>query len=81
MNLNAEWKQGQLNAEKILQMFFANHVVNFASVFSKPGYDLLRPLGKYVGVTATPDDAQSEEEIFVPCFATEEALKPTIFLL
>ena len=57
VDLNAEWKQGQVDAEQILQKFFGSHRVNFASVFTKPGHDLLRPLGEYVGVTTTSDDA------------------------
>jgi hypothetical protein len=56
VDLNTEWKQGQADAEQILQNFFKRGV-NFASTFSKFGHDLLIPLGEYVGVTATADDA------------------------
>jgi len=76
VDLNAEWKQGQVDAEQILQKFFGSHRVNFASVFTQPGHDLLRPLGEYVGVTTTSDDARSEEENSVPFFATQEASEP-----
>jgi hypothetical protein len=57
VSLNTEWKQGPANAEQILQTFFGEGGVDFASAFSKYGHDLLRPLGQYVGVTATADDA------------------------
>jgi hypothetical protein len=57
VNLNTEWKQGQIDAEKIIQKIFQKSGVNFSGAFSKPGHDLLRPLGQYVGVTATADDA------------------------
>jgi hypothetical protein len=77
VDLNTEWKQGQADAEQILQKFFGRGGVDFASVFSKSGHDLLRPLGEYVGVTVTEDDARSEEEDPVPLFVVEEASEPT----
>ena len=35
-------------------------------MFSKVNHDLLRPLGKYIGVNPISDDARSEEENFTP---------------
>ena len=52
--------------------FFGRAGIDFASLFSKSGCDLLRPLGEYVGVTATADDARFEEEDSVPLFIGEE---------
>ena len=72
VDLNIEWKQGQADAEQILQNFFGRAGIDFTGLFSKSGCDLLRPLGEYVGVTATADDAQSEEEDSVPLFIPEE---------
>jgi hypothetical protein len=45
----------------------------FLGGVDKPGHDLLGPLGEYVGVTATSDDAQSEDENPVSLIIAEEA--------
>ena len=49
-------------AKNILRKYFGEDPVNFDKLFSKADHDLLRPLGKYVGVKSIPDDACSEEE-------------------
>jgi hypothetical protein len=73
VDLNTEWKQGQADAEQILQKSFGRGGVDFNSIFSKSGHDLLRPLGVYVGVTITEDDARYEEEDPLPLFIVKEA--------
>lgn len=41
VDLAAEWKQGQLQAEALLQEYFGQDEVDFVQTFSKPGHDLL----------------------------------------
>ena len=62
VDIKAEWKKGQMSAQDILCKYFGKDPVNFNELFSKADHDLLRPLGKYVGVKSIPDDARSEEE-------------------
>lgn len=66
MDIKAEWKKGQTAAENILHKYFGKDPVNFDELFSKTDHNLLRPLGRYVGVKSTPDDAHSEEEHSTP---------------
>ncbi|KIM86980.1 hypothetical protein PILCRDRAFT_4223 [Piloderma croceum F 1598] len=79
VNLKTEWKQGQVDAENILQKVYKKGVFNFDSAFSKPGHDLLRPLGEYVGVAATSDDARSEEDS-VPFLIVEKASESMLLI-
>jgi hypothetical protein len=46
--------------------YFGKDPVNFNELFSKVDHDLLRPLGKYIGVKPISDDAQSEEKNSTP---------------
>ena len=61
MNLKEQWDKGRKEAERLLQNFYG-HPFNFETKFQNSNYDLLKPLGSYVGVSATADDAHSEEE-------------------
>ena len=46
--------------------YFGKDPVNFNELFSKADHDLLRPLGKYIGIRSIPDDARSEDENSTP---------------
>ena len=66
VDLKAEWKKGQTAAKNILCKYFGKDPVNFNQLFSKVDHDLLRALGKYVGVKSISDDVQLEEENSAP---------------
>jgi len=61
VNLKKEWDKGRKEAERLLQNFYG-HPFNFETKFQNSNYDLLKPMRSYVGVSATADDAHSEEE-------------------
>lgn len=61
VDLKKQWDKGRKAAEKYLQDFYG-HPFNFETKFQNYNYDLLRPTGSYVGVSATADDAHAEEE-------------------
>ena len=50
-----------MEAERLFESFYGSKI-SFNNWFSKEGHDLLRPNGNYVGVSYSPNDAQSEEE-------------------
>ncbi|KAF8155394.1 hypothetical protein B0H34DRAFT_849557 [Crassisporium funariophilum] len=67
VDLRTQWDSGRERALTILGDFFGpNFAPDLAEVFSKPKQDILRPMGDYVGIKATPDDARSEEEVIPP---------------
>ena len=65
VNLKEQWDKGRKEAERLLQNFYG-HPFNFETKFRSSNCDLLRPTGSYVGVSATTDDACSEEERGTP---------------
>ena len=78
VNLSVEWLKGQETAQKLLQSFFGDDI-NFTQIFSASNCDLLRPLGVYIGISATDDDKRSEEENSTPLFLSEkETSTPSI---
>jgi hypothetical protein len=62
VDIKVQWTKGQTAAKNILCKYFGKVPVNFNELFSKADHDLLRPLGKYIGVKSIPDDACSEDE-------------------
>jgi hypothetical protein len=62
VDIKAEWTKGHTAAKSILHKYFGKDPVNFNQLFSKTDHDLLRPLGKYIGVKSIADDACSEDE-------------------
>ena len=65
VNLKEQWDKRRKEAERLLQNFYG-HPFNFETKFQNSNYDLLKPMGSYVGVSATADDACSEEERGTP---------------
>jgi hypothetical protein len=55
VDLKSAWKNGQQAAERILSQFFGKNI-SFNDLFSKPEHDLMRPLGEYIGISATTED-------------------------
>ena len=65
VDLKSTWKNGQQAAERMLSQFFGKNI-SFNDLFSKPEHDLMRPLGEYIGISATTEDTRSEEENSTP---------------
>src|SRR5882762_2180392 len=64
VNLKEQWTREE-KEQRLLQKFYG-HPFNFETKFQNSNCDLLRPTGSYVGVSATTDDAHSEEERETP---------------
>jgi hypothetical protein len=63
VNIAERWEAGELAANALLEKHFGpSGRVDFCERFSKVGFDLLRPLGKYVGLDQKYEDKRSEEE-------------------
>ncbi|KAL0062604.1 hypothetical protein AAF712_010538 [Marasmius tenuissimus] len=67
VDLEYEWKEGRALATGVLEKYFAasdvSMIIDFDEAFKAgSGMDLLRPLGKIVGVSLTTDDNRSEVE-------------------
>ncbi|KAI0368714.1 hypothetical protein BV20DRAFT_947389 [Pilatotrama ljubarskyi] len=62
VELAAEWKKGQEEANKLLETYLGPSArVYFGTLFPSTGErDLLRPLGDYVGCIFDPDDLRTE---------------------
>lgn len=61
--LFVEWGPARDNANNLLEYGLGPTArVDFVTLFSKPGHDMLRPNGQYVGFKYHPSDARSEEE-------------------
>ena len=64
VDLLKEWNSGRKKALTIMEEYFGPEFApDFIQIFSQPKRDILRPMGDYVGIKATADDARSEEEI------------------
>jgi len=62
--LQKEWDSGREKALTIMREFFGrNFAPELVEIFSRGKHDILRPMGDYVGIRSTADDARSEEEI------------------
>ncbi|KAJ6469242.1 hypothetical protein DFH09DRAFT_1111225, partial [Mycena vulgaris] len=63
VDLEGRWKAGEIAANALLEKHFSpSGRVDFRQLFSKPGFDLLQPTGKYVGLDQNRLDRRSEEE-------------------
>ncbi|KAJ7834367.1 hypothetical protein B0H14DRAFT_2590950 [Mycena olivaceomarginata] len=63
VDIAQRWKAGEITANALLQEHFGpSGRVDFSQRFSKDGFDLLRPMGKYVGLDQKHEDKRSEEE-------------------
>ncbi|KAJ7924779.1 hypothetical protein B0H13DRAFT_1863643 [Mycena leptocephala] len=63
VDLPKSWDAGEIAANNLLEDYFGpSGRVDFRQRFSQPGFDLLRPLGHYVGLNPKHDDKRSEEE-------------------
>ena len=65
INLNAVWKKGQLQAERVFEGYYGSRI-NFVEQFSKANCDLLQPNRDYIGVNHSSNDVCSEEENLDP---------------
>jgi len=64
VDLLKEWNSGCKKALAIMEEYFGPEFApDFIQNFSQPKRDILRPMGDYVGIKASADDARSEEEI------------------
>ncbi|KAF8153114.1 hypothetical protein B0H34DRAFT_800363 [Crassisporium funariophilum] len=57
------WDGGQQKAIDLLEEYFEDETPpNFSAIFSKEGFNLLRPNGDYVGTKSTGDDSRSKDD-------------------
>ncbi|KAJ7025828.1 hypothetical protein C8F04DRAFT_1046127 [Mycena alexandri] len=72
VDIDKQWHAGEVIANNLLEEYFGpSGRVDFSQRFSKAGFDLLRPLGHYVGLDAKHEDKRSEEENEQPLFPPE----------
>jgi hypothetical protein len=76
--LQKEWDSGREKALTIMREFFGpDFSPELVEIFSQTKRDILRPMGNYVGIKATADDARSEEEI-LPMAVTSQQESNTL---
>ncbi|KAF8150827.1 hypothetical protein B0H34DRAFT_801749 [Crassisporium funariophilum] len=63
VDISKDWKSGWKKALIIMnESFGPTFAPDLVKIFSQPKHDILRPMGDYVGIKETADDARSEEE-------------------
>lgn len=78
VNLQTMWANGHAAANKLVDQYFpAQDAAIDTTIFQVHGVDLMRPLGKYVGVDAVEDDIRSErmEDSQTYAVPTEEGVE------
>ncbi|KAJ7938701.1 hypothetical protein B0H13DRAFT_1851287 [Mycena leptocephala] len=73
VDIPKRWEAGECAANALLEKRFGpSGRVDFRRIFSKDGYDLLRPMGKYVGLDQKHEDKRSEEENETELFPADQ---------